>query len=210
MKRGLINYLGLLGFVSFISYTVAVVFTPFVYPGYNWMSQAVSDLSARDAPSAFLWSQLTTLYGVCGVVCCTLTSVFIQDKLNRPIRYGIYLFTIMNWISYVGYGLFPLSSSGYIGTVQDFLHTYVVTLLVVLLSIISLVLIIIGGLKEKRYKSLSLFALFSLCHMIVGAIGVSLVPEAYFGIPERLSVFSVSFFTAILGMYLFRSFKFDV
>lgn len=51
MKRKLLNYLGLLGVVSFVSYTVAVIFSPLAYPEYNRLSQAVSDLSASNAPS---------------------------------------------------------------------------------------------------------------------------------------------------------------
>ena len=46
MKKTLLQRLGLLGVVSFLSYTAAVVFAPLAYPGYNWMAQAVSGLSA--------------------------------------------------------------------------------------------------------------------------------------------------------------------
>ena len=41
MKRSLTQKLGLLGVVSFLSYTAAVVFAPLTYPGHNWMAQAV-------------------------------------------------------------------------------------------------------------------------------------------------------------------------
>ena len=54
MKKSLIQKLGLLGVVSFLSYTAAVVFAPLAYPNYNWMAQAVSDLSAANAPSLAL------------------------------------------------------------------------------------------------------------------------------------------------------------
>ena len=56
MKRSLINWLGLLGVISLIFYTVAVVFTPMAYPGYNSLAQAVSDLSAENAPSRGMWN----------------------------------------------------------------------------------------------------------------------------------------------------------
>ena len=56
MKRSLSQKLGLLGIVSFLSYTAAVVFAPLAYPGYHWMAQAVSDLSAANAPSLALWN----------------------------------------------------------------------------------------------------------------------------------------------------------
>ena len=48
-KKNFINYCGLLGVAEFISYTAAVVFSPLAYPGYNWMAQAVSNLSGSDA-----------------------------------------------------------------------------------------------------------------------------------------------------------------
>lgn len=209
MTKKLINYLGLLGVVSFLSYSAAIIFSPLAYPNYNWMSQAVSDLFAVNAPSLNLWNQLSVLYSACGMVSVTLVSVFIQNKCNRNIRTGIYLFTIMNWISCIGYGLFPLSDSGYAGTFQDVMHTYVVTLLVVVFSIVSLAFIIMGGFREKRYRSLSKWALCSLLFMLAGAIGVAIVPPEYFGIPERFSVLSATFFNAVLGIYLFTNFNFN-
>lgn len=51
MKKSLIQKLGLLGFLSFLSYAAAVFFSPLAYPGYNPLAQAVSDLSAANAPS---------------------------------------------------------------------------------------------------------------------------------------------------------------
>ncbi len=209
MNRKLINYLGLLGVVAFLSYVVAVVFSPLAYPGYDWMSQAVSDLFAKDAPSLTLWNQLSLLYSSCSVLCVTLVSIAIEKKLNKTIRFGIHLFTIMNWVSCIGYGLFPLSTSGYAGTFQDIMHTYVVTFCVVLLSIASLVFIMIGGYKDKQYIALSKWACFTLLLMLVGAIGVGVVPSEYFGIAERFSVLSATFFTAVLGIYLWRGFSFE-
>ena len=58
MKKTLTQKLGLLGILSFLSYTAAVVFAPLAYPGYDWMAQAVSDLSAADAPALALWNRL--------------------------------------------------------------------------------------------------------------------------------------------------------
>lgn len=75
MKRTLTQKLGLLGVLSFLSYTAAVVFAPLAYPGYNWMSQAVSDLSAANAPSLALWNQLSAFYNVCEVVCITVACI---------------------------------------------------------------------------------------------------------------------------------------
>lgn len=207
MKRGLINRLGLLGVLSLLSYAAAVVFAPLAYPGYNWMAQAVSDLSASGAPSQMLWQQLASLYDVCGVVSITMVCVFIRDKLTKTLRVGIYLFAAMNWISSVGYAMFPLSDSGNAGAFQDIMHIYVVTVLVVLLSIVSLVVIMVGGYRDGRYRSLAIWASIALLLMFAGAIGTNIVPREYFGIPERFSVFAAAGFNAVLGVYLYRGFE---
>lgn len=207
MKRTFINWLGLLGIVSLISYMSAVMFAPLAYPNYNWMSQAVSDLMAENSPSKMLWNQLSAFYGVAGIVSIVAVCIFVQGKLNKTLRVGIYLFAAMNWISSVGYTMFPLSDSGYAGAFQDFMHTFVVTGLVVLFSVVSLVLIIIGGFPKGRYKSLAIWATIALLFMLMGAIGVSVVPAEYFGIPERFSVIAATVFNAVLGVYLFNGFK---
>ena len=119
---------------------MAVVFSPLDYPGYNWMAQAVSDLSAANAPSLRLWNQLSSLYNISTLICAMMVCAGIQGKGSRLLRTGIYLFTIMEWISAVGFSMFPLSDSGYAGTFQDKMHIFS-TVLVVLLSIVSLPLI---------------------------------------------------------------------
>ncbi len=202
MKKSLLQRLGLLGVVSFLSYTAAVVFAPLAYPGYNWMAQAVSDLSAAIAPSLALWNQLSALYNVCEVVCVTLVCIGIQRRKTKLLRSGIYLFAVMEWISAVGYRMFPLSNSGYAGAFQDVMHM-AVTALVVLLSIVSLVIIIVAGAKSKSCRSYGVCAAVALAMMLVGAVGIKLVPAAYFGVVERFSVFAATGFNAALGIHLF-------
>ena len=202
MKKPLIQKLGLLGILSFLSYTAAVVLAPLAYPGYNWMAQAVSDLSAANAPSLALWNQLSALYNACEVVCVTVVCIGIQGQKTKLLRSGIYLFAVMEWISAVGYRMFPLSDSGYAGAFQDVMHM-VVTAAVVLLSIVSLVLIIIAGAKSKACRSYGVCAGVALAMMLVGAMGMKIVPTAYFGVVERFSVFAATGFNAALGIHLF-------
>ena len=202
MKKSLLQRLGLLGVVSFLSYTAAVVFAPLAYPGYNWMAQAVSDLSAANAPSLALWNQLSALYNVCEVVCVTAVCIGIQWRKTKLLRSGIFLFAVMEWISAVGYRIFPLSNSGYAGAFQDVMHM-AVTALVVLLSIVSLVIIIVAGAKSKSCRSYGVCAAVALAMMLVGAMGMKIVPAAYFGVVERFSVFAATGFNAALGIHLF-------
>ena len=202
-KKNFLNYCGLLEIVALLSYTVAVVFSPLDYPGYNWMAQAVSDLSASNAPSLGLWNQLSSLYNICTLICAMMVCAGIQGKGSRLLRSGIYLFTAMEWISAVGFSMFPLSDSGYAGTFQDKMHI-LSTILVVLLSIVSLVILIIAGVKRKEYRSFGVFAGIALGMMLVGALGMNIVPEEYFGVVERFSVFAAVGYNAVLGIELFR------
>lgn len=202
MKKSLTQKLGLLGIVSFLSYTAAVAFAPLAYPGYDWLSQAVSDLSAANAPSLALWNQLTALYNACEAVCVTVVCIGIQGRKTKLLRLGVYLFAVMEWISEIGYRAFPLSDSGYAGAFQDVMHM-VVTAAVVLLSIASLTVIIIAGAKNKDCRSYGICAAVALAMMLVGALGMKLVPAAYFGVVERFSVFAATGFNAALGIHLF-------
>ena len=202
MKKNLTHWLGLLGIISLLSFTAAVLFAPLAFPGYNWLSQAVSDLSATNSPSLTLWNQLSALYGPCGIVCVMTVCVAVQGRLSKTLRLGIYSFAAMNWVTNVGYTMFPLTDSGYAGTFQDLMHG-AVTVAVVALSILSLVLIIIGGYRKRRLISLAVWATIALAAMFGGAIGVSVAPPEYFGLLERFSLFAATGFTAVLGMYLF-------
>ena len=203
MKKNFINYCGLLGIVAFLSYTAAVVFSPLAYPGYNWMAQAVSDLSAANVPSLRLWNQLSSLYNICTLICAMMVCAGIQGRGSRILRLGIYLFTAMEWVSAVGYGMFLLSDSGYAGTFQDQMHIFS-TIIVVLLSIISLVLIMIAGIKDKAYQLYGVFAGIAFGMMLVGAMGMNIVTKEYFGVVERFSVFAAVGYNAVLGVQLFR------
>ena len=126
----------------------------------------------------------------------------IQGQKTRRLRAGVYLFAIMEWVSAIGYRMFPLSDSGYAGAFQDMMHI-VVTALVVLLSIVSLIVIVSAGLKDKSCRFYGVCAAIALGMMIVGAMGMKIVPAQYFGVVERFSVFAATGFNAALGIHLF-------
>ncbi|MCL2169017.1 MAG: DUF998 domain-containing protein [Defluviitaleaceae bacterium] len=201
-QKTLINWLGLLGIVSFVSYAAAVVLAPLAYPDYDWLSQAVSDLSAAGAPSLTLWNQLSSLYGIAGITCIMMVCVAIQGKHSKILRLGIYVFAAMFWVSIAGYTAFPLSEDG--GTFQDTMHL-VVTGIVVAFSITSLALIMIGGYRKKAFVSLAVCATIALTLMFIGAIGTAAAPPEFFGLFQRFSnLIAVNGFLATLGIYLFR------
>ncbi len=112
-RKKLINWLCLSGTVSLMLYILHAVVGAMHYPGYEWMSQAVSDLTAKNAPSFMVANGLASVYGLFACLSCILVCIIIEGKGNKVLRLGIYTFAVMNWVSGIGYALFPLSDSGY-------------------------------------------------------------------------------------------------
>jgi len=109
----------------------------------------------------------------------------------------------MFWVSIVGYGWFPLSESGGGTAFQDIMHI-AVTAVVVILSITSFVLIMVGGYRKKSFLSLAVCATIALALMLAGPVGMSVAPSAYVGLFQRFSnLISANGFLATLGIYLF-------
>lgn len=208
-NKKLINYLCLSGIISIVFYFLHDIVGSMNYPGYSPMSQAVSDLTATDAPSFVVSSGYVTIYKIFSILCLSLVCILIKNEKDKNLRLGVYLFTIMNYISSIGYALFPLTSAGYDGSMQSFIHVYILTALVVILSIVSLVLISTGSLRGKeKHKLLGILSLISLLLMFTGAVGSQNVPKEVFGIVERFSTYSAVLFTGVLGIYGFKVFKY--
>lgn len=197
-----LNKLGICGIISLLSYTAMVFFSPLAYPGYDWMSMAVSELSADGAPSQALAGQLNALFGPCGLVSIMAVCVGVACCRSKLFKAGVFFFAAMEWVCSVGYSMFPWLSNAPESHPQNIGHI-VVTALVVVFSLAGLILIAIGARKEG-IKSLSVWAVICLVAMLMGPIGTGLAPKAVFGIFERFSTFSAVVFNAILGIYLLK------
>lgn len=198
--------LGIFGLISLLSYTAMVVFSPLAYPGYDWMSMAVSDLTAEGAPSLQLATRLNALFGPCAVVSIMAVCVVIAGSKSKLFKAGIYSFAAMEWICNVGYTMFPWVADVPNSNPQNVCHL-IVTILVVVLSLAALIMISVSA-KYEGLKSLGIWAFVCLGAMVLGPIGTGLLPKAVFGIFERLSTFSAVIFNAVLGVYLLTG-KFD-
>ncbi len=198
--------LGIFGLISLLSYTAMVVFSPLAYPGYNWMSMAVSELSAEGAPSADLAKRLNCLFGPCGLVSIMAVCVAVADIQSKRFKIGVYCFAAMEWLCSVGYTCFPWVSNAPFSNPQNVMHL-AITVLVVVFSLASLVLIAVSA-KKAGQRTLGIWAWICLAAMIIGPIGTGLFPRSVFGLFERFSTFSAVIFNAVLGMYLFME-KFD-
>lgn len=202
-KRDMGNWFVLSGVAAGLFYFLHVLLGQLAYPGYDWLRQAVSDLTAADSPARGVASAFSFLYGLFSCVACTVLCLVLAGKTNLLFRLGVYLYAIMNFVSFAGYTLFPLSGSGFQGQFQDIMHLYVVTLGVVLCSIASLVLMGLGGFRPDGPRAVGALAFLALLAMCAGSIGMGAAPKELFGLFERFSVFSVVAFTTVLGIFGF-------
>ena len=201
MKKSKLETLGILGVVSFLSYLMMVVISPFFYPGYNSLTMAVSELSAEGAPSKAVADQLNALFGPCGLVSIVAVWIAVPKSKPKSFRLGIALFMAMEWICNIGYSLFPWVSGESGMYLQNIMHL-IVTALVVILSLSSLIILSFSS-KKAGLASLGLLSAVTLFLMILGPIGTAFLPPSVFGLFERFSTFSTVAFNSILGLYLF-------
>ncbi len=202
-RKRLENWLCLASLPAAAAYFAHIIVGSRLYPGYSNLSMAVSDLTAADSPVFGIASRFTSLYGALACLSLTILVLVLRGQGPAAFRRGIGLYALMNWISFAGYTLFPLSGAGYRGAFQDIVHLYVVTASVVLLSILSLSMIFAGGFRTRGLRAVSYAALTALAFMTAGPIGIGLGPESLFGFFERFSAFSAVLFTALLGVFGF-------
>jgi len=201
VKNKIAKLIPLLGIFSVIFYFLHVILGEIFYDGYNPLAQAISDLTASNSPSKNIARLFSMLYGVCAVSFSIGFFVCIKNKINKAVTVSAFIFCLMNTVSFFGYTFFPLSESGYADTFQDKMHI-VVTVLVVLLTIASLVLYSIGFFRTKEHKRLGIISITTLLLLMAGAMLINTMPKEYFGVAERINVYSIILYTGILSLWM--------
>jgi hypothetical membrane protein len=194
------NLLPVCGIISVVFYFLHVVLGTLLYPGYNPMSQAVSDLTASNSPSRNIAFVFSLLYGLFSLVFSIYFYIYFKQAINTPITLGAAFLCLMTIVSF-GYTFFPLSESGYAGTFQDKMHM-AVTAAVVLCTIISLVLFTIGFFKTADHKLLGFISAGTFLLLLTGSVLMKLLPREFFGIAERINVYAIVLYIGILSWWM--------
>ena len=132
--------------------------------------------------------------------------VYFKQKINIIVTFGAGLLSIMTIVSFLGYTFFPLSESGYAGTFQDKMHI-LVTIAVVFLTVIALILFIIGFFRAENLKYLGMLSLITFLLLLVGVVLMRNLPKEYFGIAERINVYSIVMYIGILSLWMYKYIK---
>ena len=202
-KVQIIRIVSLFGIIAGVFYFLHIILGKKYYNGYDPLSQAISDLTALNSPSKKIASIFSFIYGVFNIIFVIGFYKFFKGKINKTISFGSGVFCIMALISFLGYTFFPLSEAGYAGTFQDKMHIFV-TIAVVVFTIITIILFSIGFLKTKNYKYIGIISIIAFIFLITGAILINILPNEYFGVAERINVYTVIVYTGILSLWMNR------
>jgi hypothetical protein len=189
------------GIASSLYYGAINVYVPTQWTAYSSMSQAVSELSAVDAPTRSLWVWLVTPYTL--MLIAFGCGVWVTAGSQRTLRVVGGLFTA-NGI--VGAFWPPMHLRGVEPTLTDTLHiAWTVAWLVTMVAAMAFAAIALG--KRFRLYTLVTFAVFVVFGALTSLEGIRLandLPTPLLGLWERINMGAAMLWTAALAAALLR------
>lgn len=190
------------GILSTLLYIASDLICAIVYPGYDYTSQAISELSAIGSPTEPLWVYLTLPYSP--LILAFGSGVLLSAKLRRLKVTGILL--LLYGISGYVWWFFPMNMRGNIGSASDTGHLILSAATVLLLTFTLAFGSIAGGKKFRLYSILTILIMLFF-GFIVGTMTPEVAaqePTPWMGIYERIGVFSPMIWMAVLAIILIK------
>ena len=198
------------GMISAIVYLLHVVVGGVLWDGYSHMEQSISDLTSVGAPNKTLLSLMTNMYGILALVFAIVLYRLLKQHDSRLLRIGLLLLVVMEAVSFVGYMLFPLESSGIEQfSFQNVMHI-IVTIIVVVTTISFTFLLGIGFLRIPRMKNLGLYILVSGIIITISGVSTGFVIAnelPIIGLIERVNIFALQGVIFALSFVMYREYK---
>lgn len=181
------------------------IFVPMFYPGYNISSQAVSELSAFDAPTRNLWNILSIPYII--LVTAFGCGIWLVSEGRRSLRVVAALMIISGLISIFWQPMHQrevLAAGG--GTIADTLH------LVWSGITVFLMFLMIGYGAASFDKKFRIFSILTLAVFVVFGFLTSIeapnvednLPTPLMGIWERINIAMYMIWALVLASMLLR------
>lgn len=144
------------GMISTIFYFSHTIIGNLLWKEYNPITTDISSLTAVGAPNANLLTVLVSIYGVLSIIFAIGILVRAYRIYNNRIKAGYIVLLIMQLVSLIGYGLFPLTGDKSIMTFQNMMHI-IVTVIVVFTTILFSFLLASGYKKQEQTKKFGKF-----------------------------------------------------
>jgi lysylphosphatidylglycerol synthetase-like protein (DUF2156 family) len=205
MKKSIWQIIAISGAVSALIYMAHVVLGGILWPEYNHVTQTISELTADGAPNASFLRILTTIYGILAIVFSVSLYFFSREKgFSKAAKTGAILLIIMEVVSLVGYGLFPLSEGGTEMDPQNIGHLIVTG--IVVLCTVTCGFFIGLGLRKTALKRTGIFVFVCAIIMVLAggftpAAMANNLPVA--GLVERINIFTLQLWIFVLSLRIF-------
>jgi hypothetical protein len=191
------------GLLSSLLYVGADIFAVLRYPGYDYRSQAISEMSAIGAPTANLLAPLYTLYSA--LFALFGAGVWLAAGGRRSLRASS-IFLIAIAALGIGWAIFPMNARGTERTLTDTMHLAMGGAS----SLFIISAIVCGAAAFGRifrlYSAATVLVMLAFGYLMsidVPRVATNL-PTPYLGITERTMMAAWLLWMAVLSMTLLR------
>lgn len=195
------------GIVASVVYVAANVFAALAYDGYSTVNQAVSELSAIDAPSRPLMVTFLLVFGVLSLAFAI--GVVWASGRNRPLRVTGWALVVVGVVNMVAV-LFPMHMREVVAaggdTWTDTAHK-IVTAVNVVPFVVAMGFSAWAFGKRFRLYSLATLAAVTVFGIVAGSQGGGIAanePTPWHGVYERINIGGYLLWMAVLAIVLLR------
>jgi hypothetical protein len=191
------------GLLSSLLYLAADVLAAQRFPGYDYASQAISEMSAIGAPTADLLAPLYRAWSL--LFLAFAAGLWRLGRTRRPLRWSAGLLVAVAIVG-AGFALFPMNQRSAEPTFSDTMHLLVAGITMLLLTGAILAGARAFGPVFRRYSIATaalMLLFFALSMRDVPNVAADL-PTPYLGLNERISMAAWLLWIAILSVRLSR------
>lgn len=189
--------LSLGGVAGAVNFAAMLILFSALTPGYNHLTQGVSELGMSNAPQALLWNLLG--FGLVGVLILVFAlSLYLEFNATRS---GMFIsaLTGISGLGYVGLGIFP-AAIGFQPSTSTTLHTIMVMLS--FFSFIAAALVFAFSLRHDSFWKH--WAIFSVVMGAIGLLSFAIPRSIPLGVSQRIGLGANFLWLLIMGYALYR------
>lgn len=192
------------GILSSLVYVATDLLLSWLYDGYSYTDQAISELSAIGAPTQPLWVAMLFLYNP--LLIAFGIGIWKVAGRKRSLRFTGILLAAWGVLGFV-WLFFPMHMRGAIGSATDTMHLILAGVTVLL------IILFIGFGSGARGKWFRLYSILTILAILVFGALVGMqaprvaapLPTPWMGVMERVSVYSPMLWVLVLAVALLRS-----
>ena len=189
-----------------LTYILLYVLGGALRPGYNHISDSVSELLSPGAPNRSLITIIDLIYGLLHIVFGIGVLQFIRDgEYNTTIANIGAWFIIGAGVAIVGTAIFPQDAMGTPATIPGKIHLILVFGALLPFSFLSTLLIGIWTHKTGIFPGFALYTFISFgAIVLIGGLGGALAGTAYMGLGERIAALTIHQWLFIFALKMFQ------